>query len=268
MKPVAKITGLILLLMLFGVVFAGWKLYEKEMYDRRWESWEAEMQEAMTEISDKHIFSLLSKLKNVDQPLNSVKQTPLILVAGIKFEQNNEKTLKALLDRGANVNQKDENGYTPLTTALNSRLDSNCIDLLLARGADPNLAGSWGTPLNTSMPYETAYCMKALLKAGARVGTGKDLTTKPYVVFAAEISDLDLIKLLIQKGANVNIKGGQNETALLIAVQKRDSEIASFLVSHGADVNAKDAGGVTAMKLATKSGDKDLIEALKQKTVK
>lgn len=268
MKPTAKITGLILLFMLIGVVFGGWKLYEKEMYDKRWVSWEVEVREAMTEVSDKHIFSLLGMLEDVNQPLDAEKNTPLIVVAGIKFEQNNEKTLRALLDRGANVNQKAIYGFTPLVTALSTRLDSKCIDLLLARGADPNLANTPLTPLDASVSYETSYCMKALLKAGAKIGTGKDLSTKPYIVFAAEICDLELIKLLIKKGANINTKGGQSETALIIAIQKRDSKIAAFLVEHGADVNSKDVGGVTAMKLAAKSGDKDIIEALKAKHVK
>ena len=256
--------------MVIGVVFGGWKLYEKEMYDQRWVRWELEAQQAMAEVNPKHIFSLLRVLKDVNQPLDAQNTTPLIIVAGIKFESNNEKVLRALLDRGANVNQKDLNGNTPLITALQANLDSKCIDLLLSRGADPNLSSSLSSPLDASVPYGTSssYCMKALLRAGAKIGAGKDSTTKPYIVFASELGDLELIKMLLKKGANINAKGGQGETAIIVSVQKRNTEIALFLVQHGADVNLKDILGVTAIKLAAKSGDKALIEALKAKPVK
>jgi ankyrin repeat protein len=58
---------------------------------------------------------------------------------------------------------------------------------------------------------------------------------------------IETVKLLLDKGANVNARNAVAETALTHASQKGNTEIVKLLLSKGADVNAKDDAGWTAL---------------------
>jgi ankyrin repeat protein len=115
--------------------------------------------------------------------------TALLLAA----RQGNLKTVEILLDRGADVNQVSEGSKTSplLIASMNGRFD--LAKYLLDRGADPNLAGepSGVTPLyaainltwapNTNYPQPTAQQQQ-------------------------EVTHLDLMKALLDKGADPNVR--------------------------------------------------------------
>jgi len=107
--------------------------------------------------------------------------------------------LQLLLSKGANVNEKNRMGWTPLHTAIrNSRLA--LIEPLIAKGADINAADNRGqTPL----------------------------------MAAIYIGQKDAVELLIAKGADVNVMGG-SDNALSLAKKRRNTEIVDLLVKHGA----------------------------------
>jgi ankyrin repeat protein len=149
----------------------------------------------------------------------------------------------ALLDGGANINQQSAGDLsTPLLSAmLNGYYDMGLE--LLARGADPNIAGAYPagvTPLyaviNTQWasksryPQQQAYqqqkhthleTMEALLKAGANpnarltadywynaynfVGVGINFWGATPFLRAAHGLDIDAMKLLVKYGADPNI---------------------------------------------------------------
>lgn len=114
------------------------------------------------------------------------------------------------------------------------------VELLLARGADPNRSGYYyGTPI----------------QAAARSG------------------QLKIVSLLLQHGANVNTVQGRWDTALRAAAIGGHSEVVKFLVSHGADINLKgDTPGsslsddenraASALQLAVASGDMHTVNVI------
>ncbi|MCR4623430.1 MAG: ankyrin repeat domain-containing protein [Alphaproteobacteria bacterium] len=57
----------------------------------------------------------------------------------------------------------------------------------------------------------------------------------------------DLVKRLLESGANVNASSGRGITALHLAVLQGYAEIAELLIEHGANVNASDDNGDTAL---------------------
>jgi ankyrin repeat protein len=73
-----------------------------------------------------------------------------------------------LIDGGADVNLADNNGRTPLVTAIQARAPINVIRALLAKGANPNTkAGANGqTPLGAAA--NSPEIRQLLIDAGAK----------------------------------------------------------------------------------------------------
>lgn len=75
---------------------------------------------------------------------------------------------------------------------------------------------------------------------------------------------LNVIPLLINAGANVNVKDEYDRTPLMFA--SRDGELNNILllISAGADVNAMNDDGGTSLMYASLYGQKEIFELLKK----
>ncbi len=71
-----------------------------------------------------------------------------------------------------------------------------------------------------------------------------------------------VVKLLLQKGANVNSKGLFKRTPLFDAVAEGYERIVKLLLKNGADISLEVSWGETALSNATKRGDKEVIKLL------
>ena len=74
---------------------------------------------------------------------------------------------------------------------------------------------------------------------------------------AARWADVDLTRLLIAKGVNVNAVSGYGETALHTAAAHGEKAIAEILIAHGANVNALTTEGQTPLDFAYRGRDPD-----------
>ncbi|MBW3636886.1 MAG: ankyrin repeat domain-containing protein, partial [Armatimonadetes bacterium] len=148
---------------------------------------------------------------NVDSPEEEHYITPLLWACAFgHFE-----VASFLVGAGADVNYADENGDTPLHNAV-SIGQIEIVRLLLQHGADANhLNASGHTVIEAVAAYETADVEKrkmvivALLEAGCNVNA-RNLQMNhqtPLMVAtetAAEIGNLEIVRYLISKGADVN----------------------------------------------------------------
>src|SRR5688572_3433355 len=71
---------------------------------------------------------------------------------------------------------------------------------------------------------------------------------------AVENNDLGKVTLLIEKGANVNMKRGNGYNPLFSACAKGHREIVELLVSKGANVNAQLDNGLTSLGMTSQEG--------------
>src|SRR6266581_3885644 len=91
-----------------------------------------------------------------------------------------------------------------------------------------------------------------LISMGADVNATRflDSSGTNVLMVASERGDAPLVKLLLEKGANVNAKTKFNATPLSLAIPRGHGAIVETLIAHGADVNRKDYAGRTALMVA------------------
>ncbi|KAH8681113.1 ankyrin [Xylariales sp. PMI_506] len=158
--------------------------------------------------------------------LNSPKG---IVEMAVQF--NNVEAINWLLDHGVSINDKaPKTNATPLTTAIReNRLD--LVDLLLKRGADPNVRGQdWPVCMAVRQPE----ILKRLLPSVA-----EPRAFKGVMEMAVVANQLDSIKLLLRAGVSVEDRNGGVFSPLTTAIREDRKEIVKFLLDEaGADPNA------------------------------
>ena len=162
------------------------------------------------------------------------------------------KIVKILLDHGAEVNQIDPiNGTTALMFAAQDGKHEIARDLLL-RGASVNYQAVNGrTALHSAVQEESAATVNLLLEFGANVHltSTNDKSTPLHV--ACGHRNLNIVKMLVNAGADVNAKRTGGVTPLYMATGNGFTEITHFLAENGADIDGeKDTGSqkVTEVK--------------------
>ena len=105
--------------------------------------------------------------------------------------------------------------------------------------------------------------VKLLLERGADVNITNHYSCT-VLVSASNEGNAEIVKLLLAHGADVNIRNRSNRTALMCAASSGHTEIVKLLLEHGADVNMKDSWNSTAFDLADREEIKTLLNQYKQ----
>ncbi|KAJ6461871.1 ankyrin repeat-containing domain protein [Mycena vitilis] len=94
-----------------------------------------------------------------------------------------------------------------------------------------------------------------LIQNGADVDTYvKDCEYPTALILAVSLGDIISVRALLERGADPNIKGGKDGSALLSACRNGHGELARLLLQHGADPNVQADDGGTALQAASSSG--------------
>ncbi|XP_075040086.1 CARD- and ANK-domain containing inflammasome adapter protein-like [Mixophyes fleayi] len=169
--------------------------------------------------------------------------------------------VKALIDKGTDVNAKNDIQYTPLLLAAELGKSESAL-ALVEKGArlddrTPNL----NTALHLAVQGGDVTITNLLLRKGMNSNiTGPGDHTPLHV--AAFHNKPELSDILIAAGANVNSVTKESLTPLHIASQRNNVDVAQSLVQHKANVNAKDKNARTPLHLAAEGGNLDTVEAL------
>ncbi len=203
---------------------------------------------------------------------------------------NSPDVARQLLQHGADIQAKQIQGKRAGENALDFACiegDTRMLAFLLEHGLDANS----GTAILTAAGYGGVETVRMLLDHGAKVGPNSP--GESALADAIGASDYDSAKLLLERGAAVNIKehtplatavGRGNEVmvlellkrganvnadkgaALRAACEDCDEDLVDILLQHGADPTVRDDAGTTTMQLARKGaetpGDADGIIAL------
>ena len=155
--------------------------------------------------------------------------------------------LQLFVEKGVNINQKDER---PLTKASESG-NLEIVQYLLQTGK--NSQGTLNDALwalcDARPKPDTLKIAQLLLDSGAKVNSQAGFYNTTPLHGAAENGPLELVKLLVSKGAKVNAVDKYFSRPLAKAVQADNLEIAKFLLEQGADktINLSDTEFQTAI---------------------
>jgi len=82
-------------------------------------------------------------------------------------------------------------------------------------------------------------------------------------MWASQEGHIEIVGLLLAKGAEVNLQGSEGETALSLSSQRDRLEVVNTLLAHGSDVNLPDHDGWTALMWASQEGQIAVPESLR-----
>ena len=213
--------------------------------------------------------------------------TPLALACA----NGNAAMVRKLLEAGANANAADGAGETVLMTAAKIG-NTDVLELLLDHGAKVNAREPlWqSTALMLAVRANQPAAVQLLLDRGAEVDARTRIGEKPArrppnagggshglginrggvpesgsqpptpggmtaVLYAVRDGRFPIARMLLTKGADVNLADANGIPPLQMAISNGQTELAEFLLDHGAKVNAADDYGRTALWLAVEFRD-------------
>ncbi|HWF10955.1 MAG TPA: ankyrin repeat domain-containing protein [Bryobacteraceae bacterium] len=249
------------------------------------------------------------------KPLDTIFSAPFPVggMTALLFaaRQNDMKSAALLLTAGANINETAQDGTSPILVAvLNGHY--TLANFLLVKGADPNLADGkgraalyaavdmrnleWSTrPAPPEKdPTTELDLIDALIAHGANLNARltKKIPLRGQPSFdgrwanmigatpfwrAAQSDDVAVMKLLKEKGADVNLATSDHTTPLMVAAgvgwsdgqshgsQAEAPEALRLCMEWGGDINAKNDVGYTALHGAAFRGANEVVKLLVEK---
>jgi ankyrin repeat protein len=184
-------------------------------------------------------------------PMHIAGYTPLHYA--VRF--SNLNSLIALIEAGANVNARANDGLTVLMLASMYAEDPIIIETLVKYGANINDIDTKG---KTALMYAAFYfsdqeIISTLVNLGANINQ-KDQTGYTALMYAVinhyKPNSLSLIITLLNLGSHINDQTNSGYTALMLAAKNNESpNIILYLLESGASGKLKNKDGNTAFDL-------------------
>uniref|UniRef100_A0A7M4EL82 Kinase D-interacting substrate of 220 kDa n=1 Tax=Crocodylus porosus TaxID=8502 RepID=A0A7M4EL82_CROPO len=196
-------------------------------------------------------------------------------------EEGNVPALKTLLEKCKDVDERNENGQTPLMLAAEQG-NLEIVQELLKKGANCNLEDSdnW-TALISASKEGHVDIVAELLNCNVNL-EHRDMGGWTALMWASYKGRTEVAELLLEKGSNPNITGlvrpnpgkvvglleyvnfclQYGTTPLIWAARKGHLECVKYLLQMGADVDQEGANSMTALIVAVKGGYTDSVKEI------
>ena len=173
---------------------------------------------------------------------------------------SHKSIVQMLVNAGADVNHKDFNGTSVLMKAVKQRCQES-VSFLINHGADINARNNYG-----ESPIKEALINKDISMVGMLIEAGADLSVyKKGIIQAIAIGDERLVKLMIEKGANLNIRWKHKNSPVMYAVHHDKENIASILIDAGVNLNLKNKYKYTLLRQLYRRGNMDMVRYVYRK---
>ncbi|KAM5464425.1 hypothetical protein MauCBS54593_006938 [Microsporum audouinii] len=241
-------------------------------------------------------FDILKLLEATGAKFTLPSTKPLTLLGAIK--NRDVDMVQYLLEAGVDVSPVDRRIF-PKLPSLHTAIIEGCegiVELLLSLGADPNQKHKGISPLNYAISKGAMQIVRILLSKGADISGGhvdilaeevdtseeEDVSVEeeesldPPLILAVEKCHLGLVTLLLNEGADINIRSRKNygvlETAawhncgVFLECECECETIIRLLIDKGVDVSACSRHGGSSLSTFCALGGrhstiKTLVEA-------
>ncbi|KAL7611119.1 hypothetical protein Lser_V15G13308 [Lactuca serriola] len=181
--------------------------------------------------------------------------SPLMFVA----HSGDIRALKALLARQeTNLDEQDKNGFSAvMVTAKRGYLEA--FRILVYAGCDVKLTNKSGdTAISLSKNHKN-YDMFEKVMVEFTLEKGNENARGFYPLhYAARHGDVHAVKLLVNRGYDVNIPDGDGYTPLMLSAREGNGQMCRFLISCGSLCDFKNLKGENALSLARKNKNDDV----------
>ena len=173
---------------------------------------------------------------------DELDRTPAHWATGSHGKNKDPAVLKALIKRGADVNAREREGYTPLHEATRKNASADMLKTLIGEGADVHAKEKRYE--NTPLFFVAGNVARAqvLLDAGADIEARNKSGETP--LFRA-LGCAEATRLFLERGANVNVVDRKGQTPLHHRANPDSME--ALIATKGSDVHAKDERGFTPL---------------------
>lgn len=207
------------------------------------------------------------------------------------IQEGNIATVKtALSENPSLINTKTEQGLSVLLLAMYYR-KNDIVNILLENKKDfdffeaaasgqldfvkkilenkPEILNQYAvdgfTALGLSCFFNQKEIAHFLLEKGAdpNIASNNDFKVAP-LHSAAAISQIEIVNILLQNGANINAKQSSGVTSLHSAAHNGATEIVKLLLQNGADKEAKTKDGKSVLDFAKEGDFKEIINLLSE----
>ncbi len=190
----------------------------------------------------KGLIAILSLIRRGLNARDANNNTPLILAINYRYSE----IAQALVEMGANLDIRDEEGRTALNLAELSGQDEIKKSILKAREVNTNKFEN-AVPLcsrGRNQCQNDASAIRLAANNEAKTVTGMDL------IRAIAAGKIETAVDLINKGVNLNEQDSCGYTALMWAIANGLRDLTKMLIDRGADLDKKDVKGRNALDWA------------------
>jgi ankyrin repeat protein len=209
--------------------------------------------------------SLLAKGHRLDRVVNdpdALEEGTETTILEILRSDLNRYVLYADFFHTDGVNHADNNGWTPLMFTAEKGHLTTVQALLSAPGIDINAQKPDGiTALHVAVKHGKDDVVKALINKGADVNIADNTGWTP-LMFTAEKGPLTTMQALLSApGIDINAQKSNGATALFVAAANGNYDVVKALIKQGADVDITDNHSQTPMMVANSLGYMTIVQA-------
>jgi serine/threonine protein kinase len=180
------------------------------------------------------------------------------------IETGDLRFLNEYIERGVSINEEVATHSELTASLLRCAIqagEAEAVKYLLKNGASIHLLDTIDRPLTAAINARKLDMVELLISKGAKVNDLSQDSQLPLIL-AVSNRQLDMVELLISKGVKINDRNQGSQTPLMLAVSDRQLDMVKLLISKGADINMRTQDGQTPLMLAVSDRQLDMVKLL------